>query len=74
MGTTQENGEETVSKKLQICSSCNRVNRGDGSWSPMGNMSIPPRTKVAYGLCLDCCENLYMSFPEMKSLLVDKPR
>ena len=74
MGTPKDNGEETLPKKLQICSSCNRVKRGDGSWSPMGNMSILPRTKMAHGLCLDCCENLYMSLPEMKSLLVDKPR
>ena len=72
MGTPKDNGEETLPNNLQICSSCHRVKRGDGNWSFMGNRSIPPRTKVAYGLCLDCCENLYMSLPEMKSLLVDK--
>jgi hypothetical protein len=74
MGTPKDNGEETLLNNLQICSLCNRLNRGDGRWSSMGNMRIPPRTKVAQGLCLDCCENLDMSFLEMKSFLVDKPR
>jgi hypothetical protein len=74
MGTPEDNGAETLFEKLQVCSSCNRVKRGDGSWFPMGNMRNPPRAKVARGLCVECCENLYMSLPEMKSLLVDKTR
>lgn len=74
MGTTEDNGEETIPRNLKVCSSCSRVKREDGSWFPMGNMRIPPRAKVAQGLCLECCENLYMSLPEVKSLLVDKTR
>jgi hypothetical protein len=74
MGTAEDNGEETIPKNLQICCSCSRVKHGNGSWSSVGNMRIPSRAKVAQGLCLDCCENLYMSLPEVKSLLVDKTR
>lgn len=72
MGTMKSEGKEPLPKNLQICSSCNRVNYGDGNWFALGNMSVPPSTKVAYGLCLDCCEKLYMTLPEIKNLLADK--
>ena len=72
MGTTNGNDDETLPKNVQICSSCHRVKRGDGSWFSTGTKRVPSRTKVSYGLCLDCCENRSMSLPEMKSLLLDK--
>lgn len=69
-----DSGNEPLSKNLLVCSSCNRVKRGDGSWSSTGSKRVLSRTKVSYGLCLDCCENRSMSLPEMKSLLLDKSR
>lgn len=75
MGTKKSAGGKSLPKNLQICSSCNRINHGDGRWSPMENTNLlPSSARVAYGLCLDCCENLYLNLPEMKSLLVDKTR
>ena len=72
MGTMKSEVEESLPKNVQICNSCNRVNRGDGNWIPFGKMSIPPGTRVAHGFCLDCCEKVYMSLPEIKHLLADK--
>jgi hypothetical protein len=62
MGTPKNNSEETLFRNLQIYGSYNRVKRSDVSWSPVGNMSILPRTKVGHGLCLDCCEQSLHDF------------
>ena len=72
MGNIKSEGEDSLPGGLQICDSCNRVNLGDGNWLSLGKTYIPPSTKVSHGFCLDCCEKLSMSLPEIKNLLTDK--
>ena len=72
MGNMKSEGEDSLPGGLQICDSCNRVKRGDGNWFSLGKTYIPPSAKVSHGFCLDCCEKLSMSLPEIKNLLTDK--
>jgi hypothetical protein len=74
MGFIKSGGAKSLPANLQICNSCNRVNRGDGVWFSLGKTEIPPGTRVAYGFCIDCCTRHYLTLPEIKHLLADKTR
>jgi len=43
MGTTKSLVQENLPQIFKICSLCNRVNHGDGSWLRMEHLRIPSR-------------------------------
>jgi len=74
MGTTNTFFPENLPQIFKICSRCNRVNRGDGSWLRLEHIHVSSDIKISHGLCLECCENSYMSLSEVEGIILEKEK